>query len=100
MIVREKLAEPLRDSFVKVVVDIERRILSAVCEYHVDCAEELSEDGSKAENLWGANVNFGDKSIAFVSLINIKPALGNRAMEIKLPDIREKVEVVIRKFLF
>ncbi|MBI2623345.1 MAG: hypothetical protein HYW65_02105 [Candidatus Liptonbacteria bacterium] len=100
MIVREKLTVPLQDSFVKVVVDIEREILSAACEYHVDCMEELAEDGSKGENLWGANVNFTDKSIVFVSLINIRPALGNRSMEIKLPEIRGKVEQVIRELLF
>lgn len=100
MIVREKPTTPIPDSLVKIVVDIERNILSAVCEYHVDCAEELSEDGSKSESLWGANVNFDDKSIAFVSLINIKPARGNRSMEIKLLDVREKVEAVIRVLLF
>ncbi|MBI4101377.1 MAG: hypothetical protein HY443_00240, partial [Candidatus Nealsonbacteria bacterium] len=49
MIIKEKtdsfsLGETL---FGKVVVDIERKILSFDCELHSDCAEELVKDGSK-----------------------------------------------------
>lgn len=100
MIIREKNLEALQDSFVKVVVDLERKILALGCELHIDCAEELLKDGSKSEDLWGANVYKDDQRIDFVSLINIRPAAGNRKMEIENKEIRDKVEIVIKTLLF
>lgn len=96
MIIRTKTTESFSESFVKVVVDVERKILSAGCELHIDCADELVEDGSAARNLWGANVYPEKGVIQFVSLINIRPRDGNRSMEIQLPDVRAKVEEIIR----
>ncbi len=49
MIIHEKNSEVIRDSFTKVVVDVERKILALGCELHIDCAEELLGDGSKNE---------------------------------------------------
>ena len=104
MIARSKLSslapDLAPDSFLKVVVDIERRILSFGCELHIDCAEELLKDGSLSENLWGANVYLDKKQVDFVSFINIRPGKGNKSMEIAIPEIREIVGVVIREILF
>lgn len=100
MIIREKQSEKFKDSFVKVVVDIEREILSFGCELHIDCADELAKDGSRGADLWGANIYPEDKKIEFVSLINIRPKDNNRSMEILIPEVREKVEKIIRNLLF
>ena len=100
MIIREKQALEHFGDFVKVVVDIDRTILAMGCELHVDCAQELEQDGSKPEHLWGANVYPISKEIDFVSLINIRPAVGNRAMEIEKPEIRSQVEAIITNLLF
>jgi hypothetical protein len=103
MIIKEKQEENFLDSFgsfMKVVVDIEKNILAADCELHVDCAEELMKDGSLYANLWGANIYPEDKKIDFVSLINIRPADNNRSMEIQDEAIRKKVEDIIKKLLF
>ena len=100
MIIREKPSQPLLEDFVKVVVDIERRIASAGCDLHIDCADELIADGSEGRNLWGANVYPPEKNIDFVSLINIRPADDNRSMEIQLPEVRANVEAIIRELLF
>jgi len=81
MIIRSKTLLSEFGAFVKVVVDIERRVLAAGCDLHIDCMQELLDDGSLQRNLWGANV-YGDGRIDFVSLINIRPAEGNRSMEI------------------
>src|SRR3989344_8066364 len=96
MIIREKGLYDLPRDFVKVVADIERKILSAGCELHIDCAEELLVDDSESKNLWGANVSLDEGKIEFVSMINIRPAAGNRDMEIQSPEIRASVEGVLR----
>ena len=100
MIIKEKTSlDSFDPDFVKVVVDIEKRILSAGCELHSDCAEELAEDGSDYKNLWGANIYPKDGKIEFTSLINIRPA-ENRSMEIKSQEVRKIVEDIIKELLF
>ncbi len=100
MIIKEKTPVEQLGSFVKVVADIERKIISLGLELHIDCAEELLKDGSVPKNLWGANVYAENKRIDFVSLINVRPADNNHSMEIQLPEIREKVEAIIKELLF
>jgi len=100
MIIREKTSLDSLGSFVKIVVDIEREIISANCELHIDCAEELMADGSLYANLWGANIYPKDKKIDFISLMNIRPADKNRSMDIKDPVIKKRVEDIIKKLLF
>lgn len=99
MIIRTKQTQALTEDFIKVVADLDRKILSLGFELHIDCAEELMKDGSHSKNLWGANIYPQENKIDFVSLINIRPADGNRSMEIQLPDVREKVEKIIRDLL-
>jgi len=86
--------------FIKVVVDLEKKLMAVGCELHIDCAEELIQGGSISKNLWGANVYMSDKRIDFVSLINIRPNDNNRSMEIQDPDIREQVTAIIKERLF
>jgi len=100
MLIRVKLSPESLGDFAKVVVDIERKMLSVGCELHSDCMQELIEDGSSAEHLWGANIYPEVKKIDYISLINIRPAAGNRSMEITLPDIQTKVQSVIEALLF
>lgn len=107
MIIKEKISkgkldEIFEDSYgtmIKFVVDIEKEILSVGCEFHIECAEELTEkEGSRQKNLWGANL-YKDGRIDFISLINIKPAEKNRSMEIENWETKEKVEKIIKKLL-
>jgi len=102
MIIKEKTSfESLKSlgSFIKIVVDIKREIISVGCELHSDCAEELLADGSSHANLWGANIYPKDKKIDFISLINIRPAENNRSMDIENPAIKKKVEDIIKNLL-
>jgi hypothetical protein len=82
------------EDMVKYVVDVERRLIAIGGEMHVDGEQMLLEAGSRQGDLWGANYYPGrgrDLCIEFTSLINIRPAAGNRAMEIQDPTLREKV---------
>lgn len=100
MIVREKITLPPQETFLKVVVDVRRRIAAYGRELHIDCADELEREGSERRDLWGANIYPQDKKVEFVSLINIRPADGNRSMEIQIPEIKVKVEDIIRTLFF
>ncbi|MDP1688714.1 MAG: DUF5674 family protein [bacterium] len=99
MIIKEKTPLDTAEEFVKIAVDIKREIISMECLMHVDCAQELVEDGSDWSDIWGAGIYPKKREIDFLSLINIRPKIGNRSMEIHLQDIREKVESIIKKLL-
>ncbi len=99
MIIKTKIKkEDLQIPFTKAVIDIEKGIISISGDLHIDCAEELINDGSDAKNLWGINI-YPDSKIDFISLINIRPADNNRSMEIQNSEIREKIENIVKKFL-
>ena len=96
MIVQNKInRETLKEPFAKAVADIEKRIISIDCELHIDCAEELTKDGSNSNDLWGFNI-YPDGILDFISLINIRPAAGNRSMDIQNQAIREKIEEIVK----
>lgn len=107
MIVKEKISkreldEIFENSFetmAKVVVDVDKEIMSIGCAFHIDCAEELTDrEESHQKNLWGANF-YKDGRIDFISLINIKPLENNRVLEIQNPEIKKRVGDVIKNFL-
>ena len=103
VIVREGRLEPAElarlvslyfEDMVKYVVDVSRGVLAVGGEMHADAEQALLEDGSRQEDLWGANYYPGrgpEASVEFTALINIRPAQGNRSMEIQDPAIRERV---------
>lgn len=87
-------------TMVKIVVDIEKEIIALNAEMHADLEELLFQDGSLQKNLWGANVYFEPSGkIEFTSLINIRPAQGNKGMEVNDPLIRQKMEQIIRSLI-
>lgn len=87
------------EEMIKIVVDIRRRILSGGGEMHADCESVLLEDGSEQDDLWGANWYPSEQRIAFESLINIRPRLGNRNILIQSQELREAVESITREIL-
>ena len=95
----QEMNETLQGKFIKVVVDVEEHILAGGGEMHADCEAELIEDGSRQEDLWGANWYSGSGDVEFESVINIRPKRGNRKTTIEDPQIRAQVEAVIRKRL-
>ena len=97
-----QLAEEIFGDMVKVVVDIERKIMAVNGEMHADCEQVLLGDGSKQENLWGANIypdSEDEHFIEYSSLINIRPRVGNRGMEIEDKNIRNQVKEVINALI-
>ena len=87
------------ETYIKLAVDIERSVIAGGGEYHADCEEVLLEDGSRQENIWGADWYPDSKRVEFGSLINIRPQQGNRGMEIESPAVRAKIETIVRQLL-
>ena len=94
----EKAAEDL-EGYIKVVVDIEKKILTAGGVRHAEGEELLLKNGSRQENLWGGGFDQETGEVDFDSMINIRPAQNNRSREILSPEIRTKVEEIIRDLL-
>ena len=82
---------------IKYVVDVERGVIAIGGELHADAEQILLEHGSRPADLWGANYYPGrgrEGCIEFTSLINIRPARGNRSMEVEDPAVRERIRTL------
>jgi hypothetical protein len=89
-----RLVKAWFEDMVKYVVDVRRGVAAVGGELHADAEGLLLASGSRQEDLWGANYFPGrgrDRSIEYVSLINIRPSRGNRSMEIEDPGVRDRV---------
>lgn len=94
----KKVAEDL-DGYIKFVVDLERKILTAGGLRHYEGEQLLLQNGSKQENLWGGGLDLQTREIDFDSMINIRPNQGNTSREILSGEIRQQVEDVVRSLL-
>ena len=97
-----KIGKEFFEDTIKAVVDIEEEIMAIGGELHSDAEDVLIKNGSKPINLWGINIHFDESKeewIEFDSLINIKPALGNRSMGVKDCEIREKIKKIVDKLI-
>ena len=82
---------------VKFVVDIRRRVVGIGGELHADAEHLLLEDGSRQEDIWGANYYPGEGPegcIEYTALINIRPAQGNRSMEVADESTRRAIREI------
>lgn len=89
-----RLAAAFFGDMIKYVVDVRTGRIAIGGELHADAEQLLLQEGSLQSDLWGANYYPGkgrEGCIEYTSLINIRPAQGNRAMEIMDPAIRERV---------
>lgn len=103
---REELGQMAKDLFgnlVKAVVDVEQRIMALGGEFHADGETMLmEEEGSQREHTWGINLypeNPGDEFIEFDSMVNLKPAFGNRSRGVDDEKIRDKIREIINTLI-
>lgn len=87
------------DSYIKLAVDVKREVIAGGGMLHADCEAALLDDGSKQEDIWGADWLPDSKEIAFEALINIRPRQDNRSMNIEDKKLRKKIEKIVRKRL-
>ncbi len=85
--------------YIKLAVDVKRKILAGGGVLHADCEAVLLENGSKQEDVWGADWIPQSKEVKFEALINIRPRQNNRSMDIQNPTISTQVEEITRQLL-
>lgn len=97
----EQIAEMLTvfGKFIKLAVDIEREILAGGGDLHADCEEVLLADGSRQENIWGADWVPKSSVVKFKALINIRPSQNNPALMILDANIRQAIEQITKRLL-
>jgi hypothetical protein len=98
----KRMAEDSFGNMVKAVVDIERQIMAVDAELHSDEEALLLQDGSRQQDLWGINLYpdcAGDEFIEYDSMINIRPAHGNKSRGVDSPLVRERIQTVVNKLI-
>ena len=86
--------------YVKIVVDIEKELITAGADRHFEEERLLLEEGSKQNNLWGGGVDLETKEIDYNSVINLRPNQDNPSRDILSKSIREKFDKIVKKLLF
>ncbi|MBU0533520.1 MAG: hypothetical protein KJ887_01785 [Candidatus Omnitrophica bacterium] len=97
-----RIAEEGFGDMVKAVVDIEKGIMAIGGELHSDEEGKLLSLSSKQENLWGINLypqKTGEEFIEFDSIINLRPAQGNRSRSIGNPNIQNKIIEIVKNII-
>lgn len=96
----QQLAEMLEEleDYVKLAVDIEQNIIAGGGKLHADCEAVLLENGSQQENIWGADWDPVVRDVRYESFINIRPRQNNPSMILLDPEIRSRVEQIVREF--
>ena len=85
--------------YIKLAVDIERRMLAGGGALHADCEAVLLENGSSQEWIWGADWVPLTRKVYFEALINLRPGKRNMSLTIEDPEIRRRVEQIARDLL-
>ncbi|MDO8638230.1 MAG: DUF5674 family protein [Candidatus Daviesbacteria bacterium] len=94
----EKLKEVF-DVYIKIVIDINKKICSSGMNRHYEGEQILLKQGSKQSDIWGGGIDFETKTIDFNSFINIRPNDNNTSNEIQNSEIR-KIYEELTKFFF
>ena len=100
--VADELARATHITLVKGVADVAKKIIALGGEWHIDANNVLIADGSEQKNLWGFNIypkERGDAALEYISLINIRPAQGNRSMELTDPALRTAIREIVKNLI-
>src|SRR2546422_389101 len=96
------MAENQFGYMVKVVVDIDKRIMTIGGDMHADEEALMLSQGSEQKNLWGINIypdQHGDDRVEFDSMINIRAYLGNYSRSVDDIIIQKKIIEVVNQLI-
>jgi len=97
------LAHEQYGDVIKAVVDVEHGIMGVGGELHVDIQSLLIErEHSRGDMTWGINLYLdktGDDFIEFDSMINLKPAIGNRTRGVQDVGTQKKIRGTVARLV-
>ncbi len=85
--------------YIKLAVDVRRGVAAGGGALHADCEALLLEDGSRQEDVWGADWVPETQEVRYEALINIRPSQDNRSMTIQDPALRDRIAEIVRRLL-
>lgn len=85
--------------YIKIVVDVEKGILSGGGDRHSDEEKALLEDGSRQKNLWGGGLDVKTNELDYNSVINLRPNQDNPSRDILSKEIRQKFDKIVKTLL-
>lgn len=86
------------DTYIKTVIDINKKVCSAGADRHFESEKILLEQGSSQSDLWGGGVDLETKIIDCNAFINIRPRDNNMSNEIQDSRKRKIFEKLTRRF--
>ncbi len=89
----EEMLEELK-GYIKLAVDVDRGLLAGGGALHADCEAVLLEDGSRQEDVWGADWIPSTQEVRFEALINIRPRQGNLSLTVEDSELCGRIEQV------
>jgi Protein of unknown function (DUF5674) len=104
-IMLEDLRVIARDQFgemVKAVVDVAQGIMAIGGELHADEETILLDQGSRQADLWGVNLYPEappPERLEFDSMINVRPAAGNRSRSVEDPALRAHIREIVDRLV-
>lgn len=97
------LAHEQYGDVVKAVVDVAQGIMGVGGELHVDIQSLLIErEHSQGDATWGINLyveKAGDEFIEFDSMVNLKPASGNRSRNVENQETRDAIRRIVDRLV-
>jgi len=94
----EKMAEDF-DGYIKLVVDVGKKILAGGGQRHFEAEQQLLEKGSEQKDLWGGGLDLETKEIDYNSIINLRPSQNNPSRDILLQEVRQKFDSLVKNYL-
>jgi hypothetical protein len=88
--------------FVKAVVDVREGVMAIGGELHADAEAALLEQGARQADLWGINIypdRVATERIEFDSMINVRPAQGNRSRSVDDPGIQQRIQDIVARLV-
>ncbi len=85
-------------TYIKTVIDLEKKICSAGMNRHFEGEQLLLKQGSKQSVIWGGGLDLETKEIDFNSFINIRPRDNNPKNDIQNETIRVQYKKLTEYF--
>lgn len=86
------------DTYIKTVIDVEKRICSAGMDRHFEGEQILLERGSSQADIWGGGLDWNTKVVDYNSFINIRSGQNNPSNEVLDSVLRDKYKNLTEYF--